>query len=154
VRWEFQHWEDNAVGESSSNFPLSALYIGHRGERYTGIPVFRMASIEILLLACCSGMLILVCCELNRKLTWIGWIGTESLTAYRAAILACPYALTFFVCHYRPEADFFSRHAESLHCIAILVILCYPISPSRGSIESACGCSSRSANHHPCPTTS
>jgi len=45
VRWEFQHWEDNAVGESSSTFPLIALYIGHPGERYTDIPVFRKASL-------------------------------------------------------------------------------------------------------------
>ncbi len=45
MRWEFQHWEDNAVGESSSTFPLIALYIGHPGERYTDIPVFRKASL-------------------------------------------------------------------------------------------------------------
>ena len=45
MRWEFQHWEDSAVGESSSTFPLIALYIGHPGERYTDIPVFRKASL-------------------------------------------------------------------------------------------------------------
>jgi hypothetical protein len=70
---------------------------------------------EFLLFACRGGMLILMCREIKRKLTWIGWIGTEPLTAYRTGIFAGPYAFAFLVCHYRPEADFCGWHRESLH---------------------------------------
>src|SRR5712664_1602074 len=66
--------------------------------------------IEVLLLACCDEMLILMSSEIKRKLAWIGWIGTEALTSYRTGILAGPYTFARPVCHYRPEAAFFGWH--------------------------------------------
>jgi hypothetical protein len=59
-------------------------------------------------------MLVFMYREIERKLAWIGWIGTEPLTAYRAGILARPYAFAFPACHYCPETDLFGRHFESL----------------------------------------
>jgi len=69
----------------------------------------------VLLLACCGGMLVLMCREIQRKFAWLGWIGTEPLTADRTGILPGPYAFAFSVCHYRLQADFFGWHRESLH---------------------------------------
>jgi len=48
-----------------------------------------------LLLSCCGMILVLVGCEIEQKLAWIGWVGTEAQTADRTSILARPYAFAF-----------------------------------------------------------
>jgi hypothetical protein len=70
---------------------------------------------EVLLLADCGGMLVLMCGEISRKLGWIGWIGTETQAADRTGIFTGPYAFALPARHYRPKADFFGGHCESLH---------------------------------------
>ena len=70
---------------------------------------------EVLLLANCGGMLVLMCGEISRKLGWIGWIGTETQAADRTGIFTVDLLLPSRFVITALGADFFGRHCESLH---------------------------------------